>query len=69
MNDLVKIGGTVPLMKILVEEGLMHGDCLTVTGRTMKENLSKIKLIYPKSQNIIYPLSNPIKKRQPPGHL
>lgn len=62
MNDLVKIGGTVPLMKILVEEGLMHGDCLTVTGRTMKENLSKIKLSYPKSQNIIYPLSNPIKK-------
>jgi len=62
MNDLVKIGGTVPLMKMLVEEGLMHGDCLTVTGRTMKENLSKVKLKYPKDQKIIYPLSNPIKK-------
>lgn len=62
MNDLVKIGGTVPLMKTLVEEGLMHGDCLTVTGRTMKENLSKVKLKYPKGQKIIYPLSNPIKK-------
>ncbi|TLD71423.1 dihydroxy-acid dehydratase [Phragmitibacter flavus] len=62
MNDLVKIGGTVPLMKMLVEEGLMHGDCMTVTGRTMKENLSKIKLKYPKDQKIIFPVSNPIKK-------
>jgi dihydroxy-acid dehydratase len=62
MNDLVKIGGTVPLMKMLVAEGLMHGDCLTVTGRTMKENLSKVKLAYPKGQTIIHPLKNPIKK-------
>ncbi len=62
MNDLVKIGGTVPLMKTLVEEGLMHGDCMTVTGRTMKENLSKVKLKYPKGQKIIYPLNKPIKK-------
>lgn len=62
MNDLVKIGGTVPLMRILVEEGLMHGDCLTVTGRTMKENLKKSKIFYPKGQTIIRPLSDPIKK-------
>jgi len=62
MNDLVKIGGTVPLMRMLVEEGLMHGDCLTVTGRTMKENLKKSKIFYPKSQTIIRPLSDPIKK-------
>jgi dihydroxy-acid dehydratase len=62
MNDLVKIGGTVPLMRMLVAEGLMHGDCLTVTGRTMKENLAKSKIVYPKSQTIIRPLSNPIKK-------
>jgi dihydroxy-acid dehydratase len=62
MNDLVKIGGTVPLMRTLVREGLMHGDCLTVTGRTMRENLEKSKLRYPKSQDIIRPLKNPIKK-------
>ncbi len=62
MNDLVKIGGTVPLMRMLVEEGLMHGDCLTVTGRTMKENLKKSKIFYPKGQTIIHPLSDPIKK-------
>lgn len=62
MNDLVKIGGTVPLMRMLVEEGLMHGDCLTVTGRTMKENLKKSKIVYPKGQQIIRPLKDPIKK-------
>jgi dihydroxy-acid dehydratase len=62
MNDLVKIGGTVPLMRMLIEEGLMHGDCLTVTGKTMKENMKNSKIVYPKSQQIIRPLSDPIKK-------
>jgi len=62
MNDLVKIGGTVPLMRTLVDAGLMHGDCLTVTGKTMKENLAKSKIRYPKSQTIIRPLKDPIKK-------
>jgi dihydroxy-acid dehydratase len=49
-------------MRMLVEEGLMHGDCMTVTGRTMKENLRKSKIVYPKGQTIIRPLSDPIKK-------
>eukprot|EP01031_Cornospumella_fuschlensis_P052971 gene52971-64712_t len=62
MNDLVRIGGTVPLMRILVEEGLMHGDCLTVTGRTMKENVRKSKIVWPKDQQIVRPLKDPIKK-------
>jgi len=62
MNDLVKIGGTVPLMRMLVEEGLMNGDCLTVTGRTMKENLTKSKVFYPKGQTIVRPVSDPLKK-------
>jgi dihydroxy-acid dehydratase len=62
MNDLVKIGGTVPLMRILIAEGLMHGDCLTVTGQTMKENMKNSKIVYPKGQTIIRPLSDPIKK-------
>ncbi len=65
MAELVKIGGTVPLMKMMVEEGLMHGDCLTVTGKTMKQNLKDAKP-YPKNQDVIRPLSNPIKKD---GHL
>ncbi len=62
MNDLVKIGGTVPLMRLLVEEGLMHGGCLTVTGRTMKENMRNSKIVWPKDQTIVRPLDRPIKK-------
>ena len=62
MNDLVRIGGTVPLMRMLVEDGLMHGDCLTVTGRTMKENVRNSKIVWPKDQQIVRPLSDPIKK-------
>jgi dihydroxy-acid dehydratase len=61
MADLVKIGGTLPLMKTLLHEGLLHGDVLTVTGKTMKENLSKVKASYPKGQTVIRPMSNPIK--------
>lgn len=65
MAELVKIGGTIPLMKTLVEEGMMHGDCLTVTGKTLKENLKGAKP-YPPKQQVIRPLANPIKKD---GHL
>lgn len=62
MADLVRIGGTVPLMKMLLDAGLLHGDCMTVTGRTLRENLDKLAKPYPKDQEIIRPLSNPIKK-------
>ncbi len=62
MSDLVAIGGTMPLMKILLDGGLLHGDCMTVTGRTMRENIEKFTTPYPADQEIIRPLSNPIKK-------
>ena len=62
MSDLVAIGGTMPLMKILLDGGLLHGDCMTVTGRTMRENIEKFCTPYPEGQQIIRPLSNPIKK-------
>ncbi len=62
MNDLVKIGGTVPLIRTLIAEGLMHGGCLTVTGKTMKENMKNSKITWPKNQQIVRPLSNPLKK-------
>jgi dihydroxy-acid dehydratase len=62
MSDLVRIGGTVPLMKLLLKEGLLHGDCMTVTGKTMAENLANSPIEYPADQNIIRPLDNPIKK-------
>jgi len=61
MSELVKIGGIQPLMKILLDAGMLHGDCLTVTGKTISENLSKVKK-YPKKQKIIKSLDNPIKK-------
>ncbi|MEO1844684.1 MAG: dihydroxy-acid dehydratase, partial [Akkermansiaceae bacterium] len=61
MAHLVNIGGTVPLMKMLLEGGLLHGDCLTVTGKTMAENLANSNLVYPEGQEIVRPLDNPIK--------
>jgi dihydroxy-acid dehydratase len=61
MSELVAIGGIQPLMKTLLEAGLLHGDCMTVTGKTMAENLKDVKP-YPANQEIIRPLSNPIKK-------
>jgi dihydroxy-acid dehydratase len=61
MSELVAIGGIQPMMKQLLEAGLLHGDCLTVTGRTLAENLADVKP-YPDSQKIIRPLSDPIKK-------
>ncbi len=62
MNDLVRIGGTVPLIRTLIAEGLMHGGCLTVTGKTMKENMRNSKIVWPKDQQVVRPLSNPLKK-------
>lgn len=62
MADLVKIGGTIPLMRILLEAGLFHGDCMTVTGKTMAENLENSKLFYPEDQKVILPLDKPKKK-------
>jgi len=61
MSELVKIGGTLPLMKILLDAGMLHGDCLTVTGKTVSENLKDVKP-YSEDQKIIMPLNNPIKK-------
>jgi len=61
MADLVKIGGLMPLMKTLFDAGLLHGDCLTVTGKTVRENLTNVRS-YPEGQQIIRPLNNPIKK-------
>jgi len=61
MAELVKIGGTVPLMKMLLDKGLLHGDCMTVTGRTIAENLAKAPL-YPAGQQVIRGFDNPIKK-------
>jgi dihydroxy-acid dehydratase len=60
MSDLVAIGGIRPLMKRLLDQGLLHGDCLTVTGKTMAENLAGAA-DYPPGQQVIRSVDNPIK--------
>ncbi len=61
MSELGAIGGIAPLMKTLLEAGLLHGDCMTVSGHTLAENLKDVAP-YPPQQTIVRPLSNPIKK-------
>ena len=65
MADLVRIGGVLPLMKMLLDEGLLNGGCLTVTGRTLAENLRGVRP-YPIGQKVIRPFNDPIRKE---GHL
>ena len=60
MSELIEIGGIQPLMKRLLDRGLLHGDCLTVTGKTMAENLADVA-DYPDGQEIIRDFDNPIK--------
>ncbi|MCP4075605.1 MAG: dihydroxy-acid dehydratase [Gammaproteobacteria bacterium] len=61
MSELIEIGGIQPLMKMLLDAGMLHGDCLTVTGKTLKQNLARVKP-YPKSQDIVHALGDPIKE-------
>ena len=60
MSELIRIGGIQPLMRTLLDAGLLHGGCLTVTGRTLAENLADVEP-YPEGQTIVRPLSDPIK--------
>ena len=66
MQDLHQYGGVPAVMKYLLKEGLLHGDCLTVTGKTMAENLATVPDLDFDQQKIIKPISHPIK---PTGHL
>jgi dihydroxy-acid dehydratase len=65
MSELIRIGGIRPLMRRLLEAGLLHGDCMTVTGRTLAENLRDVP-DYPEGQEIVRGLEAPIK---PDSHL
>ncbi len=65
MEDLCAVGGVPAVQKLLLKEGLLHGDCLTCTGRTLEENLEELPGLQ-EGQKIIFPLSQPIK---PTGHL
>ncbi len=66
MEDLHKIGGVPLVMKYLLEKGMLHGECITVTGKTITENLDYVPGIDFEAQDIIHPLEKPLK---PQGHL
>ena len=66
MQDLHEHGGVPGVMKYLLKKGLLHGDCLTVTGKTLAENLAEVADLDFESQKIIYPLEQPLKAT---GHL
>ena len=64
MSHFVRIGGLRPLLKTLLEEGLLHGDCITVTGKTLAENVKDTTPYapYPSGQDLVRPFNDPIKK-------
>jgi dihydroxy-acid dehydratase len=66
MQDLHEHGGVPSVMKYLLQKGLLHGDCMTVTGKTIAENLADVPDLNFETQKIIYPLEQPLKKT---GHL
>jgi len=65
MEDLHKVGGVPAVMKMMLENGMLHGDCMTVTGKTVADNLAEVKGLTPE-QKVIHPFDQPIKKT---GHL
>jgi dihydroxy-acid dehydratase len=66
MNDLHRAGGTPTVLKALLEAGLIHGDCVTVTGKTMADNLADVESIFKRKQDVVRPLDRPL---HPTGHL
>jgi dihydroxy-acid dehydratase len=67
MHDLYKVGGTPPVLKALLEASMLHGDCVTVTGKTLAENLQVVPSIYlNKKQDVVRPLKEPL---HPSGHI
>ena len=65
MEDLHNVGGVPAVLKFMLEEGMLHGDCLTVTGKTLADNLAEVNSLK-EGQDIIRPVSNPIKET---GHI
>jgi dihydroxy-acid dehydratase len=66
MFDLHKAGGTPAVLKALLDAKLLHGDCMTVTGKTLAENLKDVRSIYNRAQTVIKPLDKPM---HPTGHI
>ncbi|WP_452221424.1 dihydroxy-acid dehydratase [Lacinutrix salivirga] len=61
MEDVHGVGGTPAIMKYLLDNGYLHGDCLTVTGKTLAENLANVKAMEFEEQDVVYPKNNPLK--------
>jgi dihydroxy-acid dehydratase len=66
MNDLHRVGGTPAVLRALLDAGLVHGDCLTVTGKSLAENLADVESVYRRRQDVVRPLERPLHPR---GHL
>lgn len=66
MNDLHRVGGTPAVLRALLDAGMIHGDCMTVTGKTLAENLATIPSIYSRKQDVILPMDKPMHSS---GHI
>src|SRR5262249_11670790 len=66
MFDLYRAGGTPPVLRALLDTGFVHGDCMTVTGKTIAEHLKSGPSIYSRPQKIVRPLDKPLAKK---GHI
>lgn len=66
MVDLHRVGGTPAVLKALLDKGLIHGDCMTVTGKTMAENLADLPSVYDREQVVVKPFDDPMSAK---GHL
>jgi dihydroxy-acid dehydratase len=66
MNDLHRAGGTPTVLRALLDAGMLHGDCMTVTGKTMAENLKDVESIYKRKQDVVLPIEKPMHAT---GHL
>jgi dihydroxy-acid dehydratase len=63
MFDLYRVGGIPAVMRALLERGLLHGDCLTVTGKTIAENLADVASVFAKPQKVVHPFDKPMFER------
>ncbi len=66
MHELHKVGGTPAVMKALLDAGFLHGDCMTITGQTLAQNLAKVRSVYARAQSVVKPLAKPLF---PTGHI
>jgi dihydroxy-acid dehydratase len=66
MHDLHAVGGTPAVLRALLDAGFLHGDCVTVTGKTLAENLRDVPSVYRRKQDVVLPLDNPM---HPTGHI